>query len=91
MTRTLKIETQIKDMMKLFVAAHGLKNIDVTDATGIRYFVLGATRFHYGQIKIFHPEHGVWIADYAKSGNLGTPKRLMQISTGAYVPYQEGK
>ena len=90
MARTIKIETQIKNMMKSFVAEHGLNNIDVTES-GTRYFVLGATRFHFGQIKIFHPEHGVWIADCAESGKLGTPKRLMQISTGAYVQYQEGK
>lgn len=83
-TKTLKIETQIKNIMLSFVAEHGLTNNDLT-LDGISFHVLGATRFHYGQIKITHPEHGVWIADYAKSGKLGTPKQIKQTLTGAWV------
>lgn len=83
-TKVLKIETQIKNIMLSFVSEHGFTNHNLT-LNDIHFFVLGATRFHYGQIKITHPEHGVWMADYAKSGKLGTPKRLKQLSTGAWV------
>lgn len=83
--KTIKIETQIKKIMLAFVQENGLIKIDIT-INGIEYSVLAPTRWHYGQITITHPEHGTWIADYTKSGNLGIPKHCIQLETGGWVP-----
>lgn len=83
--KTVKIETTIKNIMISFVKEHGLLNIEASDLNHIEYSVSKPTRFHYGQIHIAHPQHGIWVADYTQSGNLSKPKQIVQIATGAWV------
>ena len=85
MTRTLKPSTLIRNNMLSFVADNGLCDLDYTAIDGTHYHVLGATKWHYGQITLTHLELGTWIADYNKSDNLGTPKQVVQLPDGGWV------
>jgi|GEM_PF-6917310 len=84
-TATLKPSTQIKKIMASYVAVLGYTNKQAVEKDGITYYTFAATRLCVvSQIKIIHPELGVWIADTNKAGVLGAPKQIRQMSTGAW-------
>jgi hypothetical protein len=70
--KTIKSETQIKNIIQSIITEHGIKDLDTTTPTS-HIFMVAPNRWSYGYIVLSH-EGQIWSADFNKNGGIRTPK-----------------